>query len=220
MLNEKENSDINKIGQQIEHLNNNINQLGDSFHRIANVTEKMAETCIKKFLKRPFFLQPSFWTAFIAVSGLLGLLLTWQQQVKTMEADNIQKQIRNIQNFKAKENKAIIEARAVIVNQNLSCPINKISTLKKFQKERLNSLINVTAYDSNLTFSENPSARKTMEKLITLIFNLEGNDICKINSNKFDHKLQRLQTQMNAIVNQNIKHNEIKLKKMESKWIL
>lgn len=60
MTYKNEKSEIEKIGQQLEQLTTNFNQLGDCFHRIADVSEKMAENCIKKFLKRPFFLQPSF----------------------------------------------------------------------------------------------------------------------------------------------------------------
>jgi len=201
MKKEAANDQGDKAQHNIKELKHSIRQMENGFTRMANVVEQFSEVCIKKLVKRPFFKQPSFWTAFIAVSGLIGLMLTWQQQVKAVDADNIRKQIMAIQAFKLEENEAMSKSRVLIINQTLDCPTKNSTLLKKMQQARNNSLIDVITYNSGIDGSNGGvEVWSILRKFVSDVYNINGVGICKINPNKLDHKLMALQMKVNYIL--------------------
>ncbi len=214
-----DNKDINKITQKLDGLDHHFSKLTESFKRIADVAENLSDDCLKTLIKRPFYKQPSFWTAFIAVSGLIGLLLTSQQQIKAMKANNIRKEIAAIQSFKVKENRAITKSRVLIINQTIDCPVSNNTTLKTMKKARNSALVDITAYGSGLNISENNEAKKNLDAIIGTIYSLKLHEICKINANTFDNKLHGLQVHLNTLVNKSLKRKKTKLYHLENGFI-
>lgn len=96
----------------------------------------------------------------------MGLLLTWQQQVKATEVTNIQKQIAAINSFKQKENEAITKTIALIINQTIECPISDMKKLKSMEQARISSLVAITSYNSGLNISQNKKTKRIIESII------------------------------------------------------
>lgn len=220
MKKEEQNAEINEIKQTLDKLSDSFSKMGDGLNRMVEVVETVSENCMKRVINRPFFMQPSFWTAFIAVSGLIGLLLTWQQQVKVMRSGNIQKQISIIENFQAKENRAITKARILIINQTLDCPFSNAKKIKEMEKARNRSIINIITFSSNIKVTGNAKAKKILTELIQKIYFLKPNKICEINANKFDDQLRLQQIQLNKILVGEIEIKKRKLNELESRFFM
>lgn len=200
-----------------------IDRLEDPVQIFANIASSISKAT-SAFVnsisgRQPFYKQTSFWSALVLASGLLGLTLSWQQQIRDMKVKAISSEIQRLEEIKRDQNKAFIFTRFKIQNQIISCPENNISKLKAMKIDRNNSLIPLTA---NVAFLENGPSKGVIpliRKFTATVYNLTPTQICKINPNRFDKKLFAYELKADDIINRTIESKSTLLKQIENSII-
>jgi len=197
----------------LEELNHNVNSLSASFKKISKVYSELNK-------KKPFYRQKSFWSILIFLSGFLGLIATWQQQIKVERTSQIKEEIATIKSIKRKENDAITESRVLIINQKQDCPVRGISGLSTMEKNRNSSLVGILAYASGLEPKENQKARLIVQKIVRKIYKIKAGEICNSSADVFDAKIQFLQKKLNTIFDEAVKNKQVRIQHIEDAFFV
>jgi len=196
-----------------------LKDLSRHFEKMSNAIHQFTEVYRENTHRLPFWKTKSFWSLVVVVTslsvGFSSLYYTGKDAVSLLQAYSIEKQIERIQKFKTFENKAILKARVMVINQNLLCPIKDTQQLKKMKIERNKSLINIMAYYSGLNVKEDNMIRETLKKIVVSIYNVGVQQICPLNATKFDGKLQKSLIKFDNILNKIISTREKKLRSLK-----
>ena len=200
-------------------LNSKLTRLTHCFEKIADTGHAVADTFVAAKKKERFYKQRYFWSLLVFLSGCMGLIMTWQQQIKVMRVNEIKGEINKLVSEKRNEVTSIVKSRVVLLNSALNCPIKNRSELIKIKKNINNSLVNVIYNGSPLTTSRTTiKARQMIKKVILEIYNLKPSELCNINTEKFDHHLLIEQRELEKYFDIRIRQKQIELQKVQNSF--
>ena len=180
-------------------------ELAKALDSIATSLSEAANTYAEQNEKQPLLKRKSFWSMMIFLSGFLGLIVSWQQQIQAVEIASINKSIQEINQFKSAETKAISKARVTIINQTLDCPVTDKAKLVAMHQARNRTLGLITSATSGLSIPNTKEINQITHDIIGKIYDIKTDQICSINGDDFDNELLQLNIKLNDIINKEIK---------------
>ena len=191
-----------------------LSSISSSLKKIDDAVKKSTSNYLSKNRKKPLLKQKSTWSILVFLSGFIGLIVSWQQQIKTIEVDTINSNITQIIKFKDSLNKSITDARINFVNQYISCPISSRDSLVKMQQERNRFTWAILSHDSDMQIKESLQIKKVMKNIIWSMYNIKGNKICDLNINNYDKKIKGYNTDIDNILNYEIRRDQNLIEKI------
>jgi len=205
---------LNETTENLSTLTENVNKLAEHVAAVTDATKSVVESYLPQNKKTPFYKQKTFWSILIFLSGLLGVLTTWQQQIRVMEANDIRNRIVQIQELQRKADYALTVTRVTIINQTIDCPVKNLSILKKMKQDRNVTLTPLASLSIGLTPDSDQEIKLLLQDAVRTVYALKLSQVCTIKPDEYDEKLHALQTKLNIVFNSEIKKEERKLLKV------
>lgn len=193
---------------------------------VADSCQQAMIECVKKFEAKQNKVtiksdKVSFWKkiqyicAYLAVIlSLVGAFMNWNKEIVAAEISEIQAHKNEKVKLQQEFNKAILDARVVILNQNTLCKIQD-RTSEELEVERLNSLKKVIVLNSTIRNMYGVQASMIVSSLVSNIYDIS--DVCALDAKENDYQLQTLFQQVNRTISASIVKDDKEINKLIKK---
>ncbi len=186
---------------------------------VADSCQQAMIECVKKFEEKQncsvkseqinFWKKINYIFAYLAViTSLIAGFVNWNKEIITMQIAEIQLQKNEKIHLQKEFNKAVLDTRTLILNQNSLCEINKGSSAL-LKVERVSSLKHIATLNTTINNIFGPEAYGFTANLVSKIYEIKN--VCDLDGDDNDHKLQALYKKIGDIMNLSIKNDNDKI---------
>lgn len=157
----------------------------------------------------------SFWKkinyifAYLAiVASLIAGFINWNKEIITAQIAEIQAQKNEKINLQKEFNKAVLDTRILVLNQNSFCEIKKNSSVI-LKIDRVSSLKHIVTLNTTINNIFGFQAYELTANLVEKIYGIKN--VCDLHGDDYDHQLQDLYKKIGNIMNLSIKKDADKI---------
>lgn len=193
---------------------------------VADSCQQAMIECVKKFEAKQNKVtiksdKVSFWKkiqyicAYLAVIlSLVGAFMNWNKEIVAAEISEIQTHKNEKVKLQQEFNKAILDVRVVILNQNILCKLQD-RTSEELRVERINSLKKVAVLNSTIRNTYGAPTSMIVSNFVSRVYDIR--DVCALDAEENDYELQKLFQQVNNAISGSIVEDNKKINRLIKK---